>query len=103
MGRVLILALLVVILADPVFAQRRKPAARPPLPPPSPPAALKKEAAAVTCPTPLGVGVTTKEIFCDVMTGRLPADGVIVKLPPHDGPVTLTFDLHNRHTYSEQE
>jgi hypothetical protein len=103
MGRVLILALLVASLADPVFAQQRKPAARPPLPPPSPPAALKKEAAAVTCPTPLGVGVTTKEVFCDVMTGRLPADGVIVKLPPHDGPVTLTFDLHNRHTYSEQE
>src|SRR5439155_1682782 len=23
-------------------------------------------------------------------------------LPPHEGPVTLTFDLHNRHTYSEE-
>ena len=23
-------------------------------------------------------------------------------LPPHTGPVTLTFDLHNRHTYSEE-
>jgi hypothetical protein len=27
---------------------------------------------------------------------------VIIKLPPHKGPVTLTFDLHNRHTYSEE-
>jgi hypothetical protein len=102
MVRVLTIALLVVILADPAFAQRRKPAPR--LPPPSPPpAALKKESAALTCPTPLGIGVKTKEAFCDVMTGRNPADGVIVRLPPHDGPATLTFDLHNRHTYSEEE
>ena len=32
-----------------------------------------------------------------------PADGIIIKLPPHAGPVTLTFDLHNRHTYSEEQ
>jgi hypothetical protein len=105
MGRVLTFALLVVVLADPAFAQRRKPARQlpPPPPQPQPPAAFKKESAALTCPTPLGIGVKTKEAFCDVMTGRNPADGVIVKLPPHDGPATLTFDLHNRHTYSEEE
>ncbi len=47
--------------------------------------------------------MSTKEIFCDVLTGRDPAGGVIIKLPPHAGPVTLTFNLHNRHTYSEEE
>ena len=49
----------------------------------------------------LGTGVTTKRSYCDVLTGRDPADGIIIKLPPHTGPVTLSFDLHNRHTYSE--
>ena len=57
----------------------------------------------MTCPAPLGVGVKTKTAFCDVMTGRDPAGGVLIKLPPHRGPVTLTFDLHNRHTYSEEQ
>jgi hypothetical protein len=37
------------------------------------------------------------------MSGRNPAEGVLIKLPPHRGPVTLTFDLHNRHTYSEEQ
>src|ERR1700733_15645185 len=37
------------------------------------------------------------------MTGRDPATGVLVPLPPHVGPVTLTFNLHNRHTYSEEQ
>jgi hypothetical protein len=29
--------------------------------------------------------------------------GILIKLPPHRGPVTLRFNLHNRHTYSEEE
>ena len=37
------------------------------------------------------------------MSGRDPANGVLIPLPPHQGPVTLTFDLHNRHTYSEEQ
>ena len=57
----------------------------------------------MTCPTPLGVGVTTKTAFCDVMTGREPAGGILINLPPHRGALTLTFALHNRHTYSEEE
>ena len=28
---------------------------------------------------------------------------LLIALPPHQGPVTLTFDLHNRHTYSEEQ
>jgi hypothetical protein len=92
----------VVVLTSPVFAQTRKPPARKPAAPP-PQAAPKKEAPQMTCPTPLGLGVKTKTAFCDVMTGRDPAGGVLIKLPPHRGPVTLTFDLHNRHMYSEEQ
>jgi hypothetical protein len=55
------------------------------------------------CPTPLGTGVNTGLAYCDVMTGRDPAMGILIPLPPHKGPVTLTFDLHNRHTYSEEQ
>ena len=57
----------------------------------------------MTCPASLGGGVTTKVMYYDVMTGRDPAAGITIKLPPHKGPVTLTFDLHNRHTYSEEQ
>ena len=64
--------------------------------------APKTEPAVVDCPSLLGEGVQTKRSFCDVLTGRDPAAGIIIKLPPHTGPVTLTFDLHNRHTYSEE-
>ncbi len=56
----------------------------------------------LACPMVLGDGVRTKRSFCDVPIGRTPAEGVIVTLPPHTGPVTLMFDLHNRHIYSEE-
>jgi hypothetical protein len=36
------------------------------------------------------------------MTGRDPSDGIVIKIPPHRGPATLTFDLHARHTYSAE-
>jgi hypothetical protein len=61
------------------------------------------EPADLTCPSPLGVGVKTKLNFCDVLTGRDPAQGILIKFPPHRGMLTLHFDLHNRHTYSEDE
>jgi hypothetical protein len=84
-----------------VSAQTRKPAPRKPVAPP--PAATKKEAPELTCPNELGVGVKTHLKFCDVMTGRDPSAGLRIKLPPHKGPVILTFDLHNRHMYSEEQ
>jgi hypothetical protein len=62
-----------------------------------------EEPADLTCPAPLGVGVKTKVNFCDVLTGRDPAQGILIKFPPHRGVLTLRFDLHNRHTYSEDE
>ena len=59
--------------------------------------------AEMTCPSPLGTGVKSKREYCDVLTGRDPKEGILIKLPPHRGPVTLRFNLHNRHTYSEEE
>jgi hypothetical protein len=50
----------------------------------------------------LGVGVATGRRFCDVLTGNDPKEGVLVTIPPHRGPVTITFELHNRHTYSAE-
>jgi hypothetical protein len=86
----------------PASAQtRRQPARRPP---PAPePVEMIKEVPQMVCPAELGVGVQTNRQFCDVLTGTVPAGGIIVTLPPHRGPVTLTFDLHNRHTYSEEQ
>src|SRR5215471_2713966 len=99
-GAIVRTAALALVLVVPVAGQERRPVRRPapaPLPPP------KQEAADVACPTPLGEGVSSKLAFCDVMSGRNPAEGIIIKLPPHKGPVTLMFDLHNRHTYSEEQ
>jgi len=91
-------ALAVMVAASAGAQTRRTPARKPaPLPPP------QKEAPDIICPTPLGTGVATKLEFCDVMSGRDVTAGVIIKFPEHKGPVTLTFDLHNRHTYSEEQ
>ena len=82
-------------------AQTKRP---PPKRPASPPiSATQKVAPDLMCPSPLGIGVTTKLAYCDVMTEREPTKGILITLPPHNGPVTLTFDLHNRHTYSEEQ
>lgn len=78
---------------------RRAAPVRRPAAPPKPITAVPE----VTCPTPLGKGVTTQRDYCDVMSGRDPAEGILIPFPPHRGPVTLRFDLHNRHTYSEEQ
>src|SRR2546428_13435232 len=98
--RRLLTAGFIALLAIPAFAQTRKPARRAPTPPAP---VLTKVAAEMVCPTPLGTGVKTSQTFCDVMTGRDPGAGILIKLPPHKGPGMLTFDLHNRHTYSEEQ
>jgi hypothetical protein len=91
--------LVTLVLAAPMIASgQRQQTNKPP-----PPAALKKIVPEMVCPTPLGVGVKTKVAFCDVMAGRDPAAGVLIKIPSHKGPATLTFDMHNRHTYSEEQ
>ena len=93
--------LVALAIAVPAFAQAQKPPVRKA---PAPPAAAPKQVAPeMTCPAPLGVGVKTKLSFCEVMIGRDPANGVVITIPPHKGPATLTFDLHNLHTYSEEQ
>lgn len=92
---------LVLCLLTPLGAQTRKPIVRKPTAPAVAPA--KKIPADMACPTPLGVGVASGTSFCDVMAGRDPQAGILITLPPHRGPVTLTFDLHNRQTYSEDD
>jgi hypothetical protein len=94
--------LLTIALSGVLDAQTKKaPARKAPAKPPAP-APLTRLQAEFTCPSDLGVGVKTRRRFCDVLTGRDPAQGLIVEIPPHRGPVTLSFELHNRHTYSEE-
>ena len=86
------------LLATPLFAQQRRATRRAP----ARPALPVTEPAVFQCPSPLGAGASSQQPFCDVVAGRDPADGIVINLPPHTGDVTMTFDLHNRHTYSEE-
>ena len=95
------LGIVILSLAAIATAQTRRPPARRTTPVPLPPPVTV--APEIACPTPLGVGVTTGRSYCDVLSGRDPAGGILVPLPLHRGPVTLTFDLHNRHTYSDEQ
>ena len=70
--------------------------------PKAPPAPLSRIQAEWKCSSELGVGVATARRFCDVLTGADPKEGVLVTIPPHRGPVTMSFELHNRHTYSAE-
>lgn len=96
-----IAAAIVVAAVAVASAQTKRPPAKRPASTPLP--ATQKVAPEISCPSPLGVGLTTKRAYCDVMTERDPEKGILIALPPHKGPVTLTFDLHNRHTYSEEQ
>jgi hypothetical protein len=87
------------VLAADAGAQRRRPSPRKPPPPPP----LQTEPAEVSCPETLGTGIKTGAVFCFVLAGRDPAEGVLVTIPPHTGPATLLFDIHNRHTYSDED
>jgi hypothetical protein len=101
MRRVLSLALAAALILpaalDAQSSKRRSTTKKAPTP------KTKKVAADVKCPAVLGTGVKTKREFCDVLSGRDPAEGILVTLPAHKGNATLTFDLHNRHTYSEEQ
>ena len=104
MGRVLTSAIVAVCLAlaSPLEAQRKPPVRRAPAraAKPAPPKTITPE---VKCPSLIGMGVKTVRSFCDVAVGRDPAQGIVIALPAHTGPGTLTFDLHARHVYSEDE
>jgi hypothetical protein len=68
----------------------------------APEPAVSRIQAEVLCSSELGIGVTTTRRFCDVLTGTDPKEGVLVTIPPHRGTVKLSFELHNRHTYSAE-
>ena len=92
--------------ADPVVQTRkpvRKPTRKPAAKPAAKPVPPVTEPADMTCPNVLGTGVTTKRLYCDVLTGLNPAEGILLRLPPRTGTLVLTFDLHNRHLYSASE
>ena len=91
-------AMVLLVFASGADAQRRRAPTKKPVPA-SPP---KVEPAQMKCPEPLGIGVKTGVSYCFVLAGREPAQGVLVTLPPHTGAATLMFDLHNRHTYSDE-
>jgi hypothetical protein len=99
-------AFLVLLMVSPVAAvqQRRGQPARTTKPKPKPTTVPSRiEPAQVKCPESLGTGVKTGASYCFVLAGRDPVEGVIVTIPPHAGEATLHFDLHNRHTYSEEQ
>jgi hypothetical protein len=106
MRRLLILFVIVapLLVAGPIGAQTAKaPVKKAPArtaPAPAKPVTVRPE---MTCPAMLGVGVATQREFCDVLVGRDPNAGIVIKVPLHKGPAVLTFDLHNRETYSEQQ
>jgi hypothetical protein len=97
-SRKIIVTVLIVVLAAALhgLAQTRRPA-------PKPRETLRTEPADISCNATLGTGVRTGRTFCDVLAGRDPSGGIIVRLPTHTGPLTLFFDLHNRHTYSAEQ
>ena len=99
MPRVLLVIATLAIAAAPGFSQTRKstPARRAPAP-----AAMTKVDPDIACPAPLGMGVKTKLAFCEVLAGRDPAGGLLIRIPAHKGPAQLTFDVHNLHLYSEE-
>jgi hypothetical protein len=106
MARALTAMIIAAVLASvPVAAQSRRPSKK--IPPKAartgPLAPLKTMTPDVKCPSLIGMGVKTVRSFCDVPAGRDPAQGIVIALPPHAGPGTLTFDLHARHLYSEDE
>ncbi len=86
-----------------VYAQTRKAPPKKTAPAKKAPAVtLSRIQAELKCPSELGMGVDTQRRFCDVLTGSDPKEGVLVTIPPHRGPVTMSFELHNRHTYSAE-
>jgi hypothetical protein len=89
--------LLVTFVSLDAQTSRRSPTKKAPAAP-----AVTTIEAEVQCPSNLGIGVKSRRSFCDVLTGRDPKEGIIITIPPHRGPVTLSFELHNRHMYSEE-
>lgn len=97
-----LLVVVAVAAAVPVAAQRGRGTTQKPTAKPKPKPTPVQVAPVVSCPEQLGTGARTHASFCFVLAGRDPAKGVLIAIPPHTD-ATLSFDLHNRHSYSEEE
>jgi hypothetical protein len=84
----LVVILLLITFTSPALPQTRRAPARRPAPAAPPP--MTQEPAVFQCLSFLGEGIETKRSFCDVLTGRDSAAGIVIPLPPHTGPVTLS-------------
>lgn len=100
-----VVALLSVAALDAQTTKRPAPAPKAPArkAPAQPTPQLTRIQAELSCPSELGMGVKTRRLYCDVLTGRDPKAGILITIPAHRGPVALSFELHNRHTYSEEQ
>jgi hypothetical protein len=96
--RFLTLIVAFLMLPAPEAVAQRRSASRKPAPAPP-----KIEPAQFKCPEPLGVGVRTGAAYCFVLAGSDPQQGVRIPIPSHTGTASLMFDLHNRHTYSDED
>jgi hypothetical protein len=92
-----------VTAAHPLALQKQKASPKKATPPKTKTEPLKTVTPETKCQSLIGMGVKTVRAYCDVLAGKEPADGVIISLPAHTGTGTLMFDLHARHTYSEDE
>jgi hypothetical protein len=101
--RTTVAAVIAVLLVVPSASAQRRAPARKPAAKPVVQAPPKTATPDTRCPSLIGMGVKTIRNFCDVPAGRDPAEGIVVTLPAHTGPATLSFDLHARHTYSEAQ
>jgi hypothetical protein len=101
MRRLWVVLLIGACLGASAEAQKRKPS-RPAPRKASPAPAPLLEPARIDCQNVLGTGVSTGRTFCDVLAGRDPLGGAVIRIPSHKGPARLTFDLHNRQMYSAE-
>ena len=97
---------MVVVWTSSLVAQSRPSTARPapqhPAGQAAPEAAVVRETPLMQCPSVLGNGIKTQRLFCDILTGTDPAEGLRVSIPSHEGPVTLLFTLHNRQAAADE-
>jgi hypothetical protein len=63
---------------------------------------LVREVPLMQCPSVLGNGIRTQRLFCDILTGTEPQEGLRVSIPAHEGTATLLFTLHNRQAAVDQ-
>lgn len=91
------LLVLLVVSTSSLAAQRPSPRAAAPAEP-----AVVRESPLMQCPSVLGNGIKTQRLFCDILTGTDPAEGLRVSIPSHEGPTTLLFTLHNRQAAADE-